>query len=154
MFQIPELWRILRQVCTHTPQKGCKEGFKNLLSLPMNTQLHAIAVCVCILVCVCHWQKSSSAVSMSLICVRMWCGSRQAGWSCFVETRNESPSQIRHPQFRVDLMHQVRDLFVTDRRVQHQPTRAFPYSHLSSPQDCSRISEMTEWDCKDGYPLS
>lgn len=53
MFQIPELWRILRQVCTHTPQKGCKEGFKNLLSLPMNTQLHAIAVCVCILVCVC-----------------------------------------------------------------------------------------------------
>lgn len=35
-------------VHTHTPQKGCKEGFENLLSLPITIQLHAIAVYVCV----------------------------------------------------------------------------------------------------------
>ncbi len=104
-------------------RKVAKKGLK-ICSLCWWTPSCLWSQCVYVHLGVClfvHWQRSSSAVSMSLICVRMWCGSRQAGWSCFVEMRNESPSQIRHPQFRVDLMHQVRDLFLTDRRLQHQP---------------------------------
>lgn len=55
-------------------------------------------------------------------------------------------------------MHQVRDLFLTDRRLQHQPAsqpaKAFPYSHLSTLQDCRRRSEITEWERQDVYAMS
>lgn len=125
-------------------RKVAKKGLK-ICSLCLWTSSCMRSQCVYVYVCVfVYWQKSSSAVSMSLICVRMWCGSRQAGWSCFVETRNESPSQIRHPQFRVDLMHQVRDLFLTDRRLQHQPaSQGFPIQ--PSPPPPKTVVEFQKW---------